>query len=147
MSATLFEPTQAATRPIRFTVYGTPRPQGSTRAFIPKGWRRAIITTDNVKLKPWRQEISGAAIDATPAMLEGPVFVSLKFFLAKPKSLAKKFTEPTKKPDLDKLQRAVFDALTGICFRDDAQIVAVSAEKAYGVPERVEILINRIGDL
>ncbi len=38
---------------VKFTVYGRPVPQGSTRSFIPKGWTRAVITTDNKKLKPW----------------------------------------------------------------------------------------------
>jgi crossover junction endodeoxyribonuclease RusA len=43
------------------------------------------------------------------------------------------------KPDLDKVIRATCDALTGILYADDAQIVDTSARKHYGSPERVEI--------
>jgi crossover junction endodeoxyribonuclease RusA len=37
----------------------------------------------------------------------------------------------THKPDLDKLCRAVLDALTGILYLDDAQVVALAASKRY----------------
>ena len=36
---------------IQFTVYGRPEPQGSTRAFIPKGWKRATVTSDNPEVE------------------------------------------------------------------------------------------------
>lgn len=131
---------------IKFTVWGHPEPQGSTKAFIPKGWNRAVITSDNKKVKPWRQQIAGTAID-TPGMVlwkreQGGVNMTLVFVLARPASLKKSWTVANKKPDMDKLQRAVFDALTGIAYEDDSQIVAVHAVKAYGSPECVEIGIN-----
>ena len=49
---------------VEFTVHGTPQPQGSAKAFIPKGWKRAIITSDNRSLKPWRQDVSAMASEA-----------------------------------------------------------------------------------
>lgn len=128
---------------VRFVVYGTPKPQGSTRAFIPKGWARAVITTDNKKLKPWRQEISGMAKNESrpEAWMEAqPLIVHLYFFLAKPKST--KRARPTTKPDIDKLARGVLDSLTGILFRDDSQVVGLRADKHYDSVERVEIVIS-----
>jgi Holliday junction resolvase RusA-like endonuclease len=38
---------------------------------------------------------------------------------------------PTTKPDLDKLARAVLDALTGVYYLDDAQVVSLDLQKAY----------------
>jgi Holliday junction resolvase RusA-like endonuclease len=38
------------------------------------------------------------------------------------------------RPDLDKLLRALGDAITGIVVVDDAQVVAVDATKVYGSP-------------
>ena len=131
---------------IQLTVYGTPKPQGSTRAFIPKGWKRAIITADNKQLKPWRQEISAAALafqKAAAPYYEAPQSIDLRFFFARPKS-AKRRREMTVRPDLDKISRSVLDALTGILFRDDAAVVKMSASKAYGEPERVEITLEAI---
>ena len=40
----------------QFTVYGKPVPQGSSSAYIRGG--RAIVTSDNKKLKPWRQTVT-----------------------------------------------------------------------------------------
>jgi crossover junction endodeoxyribonuclease RusA len=129
-------------RVIRFEVHGTPRPQGSTRAFIPKGWSRPIITTDNEKLKPWRQEIAGtaAALDVEIFKAHTPLSITLRFYFARPASVSpRKRPGMTVKPDGDKLLRAVLDALTGILYPDDAQVVRFAIEKLYGSPERVEI--------
>lgn len=125
-----------------FTVFGTPKPQGSMRGFVRGG--RAVLTSDNRALKPWRQEISLAAIATRPEIIDGPVALKLQFYFAKPKSRPKAWLEPACKPDLDKLCRAACDALTGICFNDDAQVIALAAEKAYGLPERVEITVGSI---
>jgi Holliday junction resolvase RusA-like endonuclease len=133
---------------ISFVVYGHAEPQGSTKAFIPKGWKRAVITSDNRKLKPWRQELTRAALHAAPQLngnpiaRETPLCVRIDFYLARPKSLAKRFERPTKKPDIDKLTRAVFDSLTGTIITDDSQIVELLVGKWFGLPERVEIFIE-----
>ena len=132
-------------RRISFIVYGHAAPQGSSRAFVPKGWKRPIVTSTNPKLKPWRQQVSGAAASLGEAMFEQhvPVRVSLDFFFTRPKSVSvKKRPAMTSAPDVDKLQRGCFDALKGILIHDDAQIVDVRARKLYGDPERVEITVS-----
>lgn len=68
-------------------------------------------------------------------MIEGPAAVSLEFSVPKPKSAPKKRDVlPHKRPDLDKLVRAALDAMSGVAFRDDAQIVDITATKRYGTP-------------
>lgn len=148
MSNTLFETTTAppvfGPNTIAFVVFGTPAPQGSTRAFIPKGWTRPVITADNTRTKPWKQQISGAAaaLNVHPFAKHVPVSIVIDFYLARPAGAPKSRTRPSVTPDLDKFVRAVFDSLTGILFVDDAQIVEVSARKYYGNPERVEIQLR-----
>lgn len=121
------------------TVYGVAAPQGSTRAFVPKGWRRPIITADNQRTKPWRQAIVEACLpvlNGTPP-LEGPVGVSVLFLLPRPKSAPRRVTEPAKLPDLDKLVRALLDGLTTAgAWRDDAQVVTIGASKAFAGGQR-----------
>jgi crossover junction endodeoxyribonuclease RusA len=120
---------------IRFEVYGTPVPQGSMKAFMPKGRRFPIVTADNAKTKPWRQAIIDAvrrdgAPDPTP--FDGPVALDVLFYLPRPKSAPKAIVRPAKKPDLDKLVRAVCDALTAAgVWRDDSQVVSVHAGKVF----------------
>lgn len=135
---------------ISLTAFCTPEPQGSMKAFIPKGWTRAIVTSDNKDLKSYRQEVSKAALaerrkvgfyDVMFAKHE-PVIANFKFYFSKPESVSKKRTQHVVRPDLSKLIRATEDALTGIIYTDDAQIVSIKAEKFYGLPERVEITIS-----
>ena len=65
-----------------------------------------------------------------------------------PKSYSKKRREdclngreaPTKKPDIDNILKAIFDALNGYAYEDDAQIVSIQAHKSY--KEEPSIYIN-----
>lgn len=131
---------------LTFTVYGTPIPQGSTRAFIPKGWNRPIITADNAKTKPWRQEIAGVVLAEMERngfqMIAGAVRVEARFFFERPKSVKK--GHKTTKPDIDKLMRSLFDALTGHVFKDDSQVTICSACKEFGSPARCEVEVEEL---
>ena len=125
---------------INFRVYGEAQPQGSAKAFTPKGWSRPIITSDNPSLKQWRQLVAEAAnhaLGALPAadrsvLLEG-VRLTVAFYLPRPKSLPKRATAHTKKPDLDKLVRSCCDSLSAIVFRDDSQVCELVAAKHYAI--------------
>jgi crossover junction endodeoxyribonuclease RusA len=53
------------------------------------------------------------------------------FTMMRPKTVNR--PEPSVAPDLDKLVRAVLDGLTAIAYRDDGQVVRLTAAKVYGV--------------
>lgn len=118
---------------LNFDVRGTPVTQGSTRAFV--AGKRAIITHDKRKpLMDWRADIAHAAQEAADGdfVPRGvPVTVHAIFRLQRPKSAPKRVLSPTTKPDGDKLARSLFDALTGVLFADDSQVVKFSVEKRY----------------
>ena len=114
----------------RFHVLGTPEPQGSARAFVEKG--RAVVTSANPKMKRWRDRIATEAQAAGVEFIEqGPVVVRAEFRMPRPKSAPKRAVVPVTRPDVDKLGRACLDALTGICYRDDSQVVTLSLTKVY----------------
>jgi Holliday junction resolvase RusA-like endonuclease len=132
-------------RKISFVVYGHAAPQGSSRAFVPKGWKRPIVTSTNPELKPWRQQVSGVAVNLGETAFDQhvPVRISLDFYFSRPKSVSvKKRPGMTSAPDGDKLARGCADALKGILLHDDAQIVNWKIRKFYGDPERVEVTIS-----
>lgn len=151
------------TRSVQITAYCTPIPQGSMKAFVIRGGNRAgraAVTSDNPKLKSFRQEVAIAAIQAKQGLFEDspeledqptifgkhePVRVRMEFYFARPPSIPRKRLQMVVKPDLSKLLRAAEDALTGIIYADDAQIVRASIHKSYGVPERVEIFVESEG--
>lgn len=122
-----------------FTVYGVAQPKGSARAFIPKGWTRPIITSDNKGLRAWedtiRAELQRVMGELEPfarqTLFDAPISLSIVFRLPRPKSKPKHVTMPTSRPDLDKCVRGAIDALTGVLFKDDAQVVAIVARKVY----------------
>ncbi len=125
-----------------FFAAGTPAPQGSKRHV---GAGRLIESSRQVG--PWRGTVRTAAIKALDGQqpCTGPLEVYLRFIMPRPKShlrqgraqtdgwrlLPSAPRQHTSKPDVDKLARAVLDALTGVCWCDDAQVVAVLGEKGY----------------
>ncbi|HXP82593.1 MAG TPA: RusA family crossover junction endodeoxyribonuclease [Verrucomicrobiae bacterium] len=132
---------------ISFTVYGTPVPQGSMKAFLRPGSKFPVVTSDNKKLKPWRQEVTLCAMKVfrAPVLKPRALWVNVLFFLSRPPSKSVKIEYPGTKPDIDKLLRGVLDALTGVAYEDDSQICRVSVQKNYGRPERAEITVGVIG--
>lgn len=128
-----------------FTVYGKPQPQGSLKAF--KRGKRIIVTSDNAKLKPWRQQVAAtaqaAAIDQKFLRIPRPHPVALRvvFYFEPPKR--NRLKHKTTRPDLDKLLRATKDALSGVCYDDDSQVTRVyELSKHFGSPARTEIVVS-----
>jgi Holliday junction resolvase RusA-like endonuclease len=119
---------------LSFTVYGTPIPQGSMKAFMPRGRRFPVVTSDNLRTLPWKYMVTAAAREALrdSPPVEGPIAIDIEFYLPRPKSAQKRVVYPVKKPDLDKLVRAILDACTDAgVWKDDAQVVAVIATKSF----------------
>lgn len=116
---------------IEFWVPGTPIPQGSKR--IGRHGKFPVILDDNDKvLRPWRKTVATAATFAMQGRepLDCAVCMSLNFVMPRPKSTPKRRTpKAIRKPDLDKLERAVLDALTGVCFSDDSHVVSLIGSK------------------
>lgn len=51
---------------------------------------------------------------------------------------------PTKKPDIDNIAKCILDALNGVAFHDDTQVVKLCMEKFYAEKPRVEVEIQEI---
>ena len=109
-----------------FAVTGKPIPQGSLRHI---GNGRLIHSRD---LTEWRKRVAKIVREVTDAKIDEPVVVDVLFVLPKPKTVKRSL--PTTPPDLDKLQRAIGDALSVDCdfLTDDALIVEWHSRKIYG---------------
>ena len=118
---------------LSFDVVGVPLPQGSMRAFVPKGWNHAVVTHKRgPDLRQWRALVAEAAGRAGQGVVfDGAIRLTLDFRLVRSKSLPRRVTEHVKKPDLDKLCRAILDALEGVLYVSDSHVVAVHATKRY----------------
>jgi len=117
---------------IEVFVPGIPRPQGSKRHV---GNGRMLESSRH--LAPWRQTITATlranVRSVTPIFPAGiPVDVGLVFTVPAPKSLPSWPVWPAKRPDLDKLIRAVCDGISDAgVWHDDSQAVHISAAKTY----------------
>ena len=150
---------------IEFDVIGEPKPQGSKRQvpirnrdgrIVQKDGRDLTrIVEDNPRLPQWKQEIAQAARDVYRGiLLEGPLELTLTFYRPRPVThfgtgrntgvlKVSAPLHPTQRPDTLKLARAVEDALTGVIWRDDAQVVGHHLSKRYGEYFRVSVRIKR----
>jgi crossover junction endodeoxyribonuclease RusA len=135
----------------RFCVFvaGHPAPQGSKR-HVGNG----VMIESSKHVKPWRSDVRSACLggDGQPMVyFDGPVSVRLDFVLKRPISTPKRHTPAAvKKPDIDKLGRAVLDAIgsAGI-WRDDSQVVKLSAVKRLAEIDEApgcHIRIERAGE-
>lgn len=133
-------------RYVTFEVAGLPQPQGSKTIAAAAGGR-GYVREDNPNVKPWRHAITAAAAEAMDGadLLDGPLLLDVTFRFPRPKSHYRtgrnagrlKHGAPVfcpTRPDLDKLVRALGDAITGTVCRDDAQVAEVEAVKVYGPP-------------
>jgi Holliday junction resolvase RusA-like endonuclease len=139
---------------MRFTVYGGAKSAGSKRAFRNPKTGQMIVTETVKGSKSWQRAVSDAGSEAHQGpLLDGPLRVVFTFYRPRPcshygtgrnagvvKPSAPRF--PHTRPDALKLARGVEDALTGIIWRDDAQIVDGRQLKRWGEPARVEIEVE-----
>lgn len=156
---------QARTAPDTITVFvaGTPAPQGSKHGRpIYKGRGPNKVFTGKVAqvessphVKTWRGDIRDALLDPAGerVRVDSAVRVRLVFVMSRPKShfrtgrnahlLRESAPEyPTGKPDVDKLARALLDAIgsAGV-WKDDAQVIDLHATKRYagGAGDQAEL--------
>jgi Holliday junction resolvase RusA-like endonuclease len=120
----------------------------------PRGWARARTSgarffTDT-KTRSEKQAVAAWALEAGAKIIEGPVSVTLTAYLRIPKSATKKARaamlagaeRPTKKPDGDNLAKLALDALNGVCWRDDAQVVDLTVRKFWSDEPRLVVEIS-----
>jgi crossover junction endodeoxyribonuclease RusA len=122
-------------RTLRFFVPGTPATKGNMRAFN-AGGRVKITEKKTTGLTTWLHAINDEArrVRGDQEPFTGPLSVELWFWLQRPASEPKRRrTWPTKarSGDVDKLARAALDAMTGVLFADDAQVVNLVVGKDF----------------
>lgn len=117
---------------IEFNVGGTPVPKGSMRHI---GNGRMI---DQTNVKPWMNLIRKASIEiAKGEVIDVPCMVEVEFRFARPASARNRLYPHLRSVgDIDKLSRAVLDALQGTkteagLLTDDSLVVDLVARKRY----------------
>lgn len=134
-----------------FCIYGEPQGKGRPKFSVVAGHARArtpdqTVLYENLVKTEYRSQSGERFPD--DAMLDVRIFA----FYSIPKGAGKKKRQamldrkirPTKKPDYDNIGKVICDALNGIAYRDDAQIVDAMVRKFYGDTPRVIVSISDI---
>jgi len=139
-------------------VAGVPAPQGSKRALgagRPGGKIRMVEMSKT--LPGWRADVRHAFKDCDPHSFTGtrgpePVVVKIVFVLPRTKAMRNRPSADSpmvQKPDVDKLGRAVLDALKSAgVYADDSQVVTLLMHKRRaepGEPTGAMIHVERVG--
>lgn len=140
---------------LSFRVDGIPRSQGSKK-FLGTTDKGKIRMAESARgLPAWRSDIRNEAAKALDAarydtdddlarFWSGPIIVQIAFGFSRPashygtgrnsttlKPSAPAFPASKNRDDVDKLARAVLDALSGVVFEDDGRVVHLSVSKLY----------------
>ena len=142
---------------VSFFVPGQPRPGGSKTCFLHPHTKRLIVTDAGGKpTRDWKSTVKQEAVKYFEKPLQGAISVVVFFEVLRPKnhfSSNKKLgrhvrkgapQHPTVRPDLTKLMRPLEDALTGIAYRDDAQIYQQTLVKRYSERTGAQIFIEEV---
>jgi Holliday junction resolvase RusA-like endonuclease len=132
-----------------FTVFGEPVGKGRPR-FAKRG--NFVSTYTPQKTKTYEDEIrmmAKAAMGASEA-LETPVTVAIYIRVGIPASFSKQkrkdalanIERPTKKPDIDNIAKCFLDAMNGIVYLDDKQVVSLHITKVYAETPAVEVMVK-----
>lgn len=134
---------------VAFTIPGQAVGKGRPRMSNRGGFARMYTPEKTVSYEGLVKLAAHQAMAGAPMLLEA-VAVTLDIAVQVPASWSQKKQRaalagevyPTTKPDIDNVEKAVFDALNGTVWKDDVQVVNVSKRKRYGATPRVIVTIT-----
>ena len=135
---------------IKFTIPGKPEPQLRPRA---TRMGKGIRMYDPPKTKKYKDYVSMIARQNAPKkLLEGELDMTIDIYRQIPKSTSKKMRKlmndkivrPIVRPDNTNYAKGIEDALNGIIYKDDSQIVDLHISKYYSDEPRVEVFIKEL---
>lgn len=136
---------------MKLTIPVEPQPQSRPR-FTARG--RYVHAYENKKITMYKRMVAATyqSYFGTVKPTEKAIAVDVVFYRPVQKSISKIERQrrltgkslPAIKPDIDNYVKAILDALNGVAFRDDKQIISLNAKKLYSDKPRTEIEIKEI---
>lgn len=132
---------------VKFIIPGPP--QGKARA---RTTRFGTYTPEKTVL--YENLIKVCYQQETNFYTEKPLHITIEAIFEPMKSVSKAqrqamlngLIKPTKKPDIDNIAKVVLDALNGIAYKDDTQVINLELHKKYGEIGKVMVSITEAGD-
>ncbi|WP_407382813.1 RusA family crossover junction endodeoxyribonuclease [Ruminococcus sp.] len=118
----------------------------------PRFSRSGVVYTD-AQTKAYEEAIAAAYKTEHGELIGGApvkVYIEARFKIPAYETKANKFAmqrdkiRPTKKPDIDNVAKVVLDALNGVAFSDDKQVVDLYVRKVYAINEGLRIVVEEM---
>ena len=134
---------------VRFTVPGEPQGKGrprigrvgaNARMFTPQ----KTVAYEGLIAVAAQQAMAGRPLIDGPVMLEVAMYHPIRPSWSKKKQAAALANEalPTLKCDADNCLKAICDALNGVAWKDDVQVVDLHLKKRFAETPRVEVIVT-----
>ena len=136
-----------------FTVYGKPIGKGRARITTRGGFAHAYTPKNTAD---YEKQVREAYLNkyGNLAPSEKPIAVTIVAEFEPTASWSKKKKAAalaqelshTSKPDLDNVLKSINDAINGMAYKDDSQIIIIEATKRYGTENKVTVTIREVDD-
>ncbi len=136
---------------ISFTVPGRPQGKGRPRFTTRGGHARTYTPSVTASYENLVKITAMQALAELPEWSkDGQFALKIEASFTVPKSKPKTYRnmalngiiQPTTKPDMDNIIKSICDALNGVLWHDDKQVVWVLASKAYGAEDYVQVFVH-----
>ena len=136
---------------IHFQVEGSPKGKGRPRFSRVGNFTKVYTDKQTLSYETMIAAFAKQAIGATEP-LKTPVSVFLYVRLPIPQSYPKKRREaclsgaekPCKKPDIDNIAKTYLDAMNGVIFKDDTQVIDLHVKKLYSAFAGVNVMVMEV---
>jgi Holliday junction resolvase RusA-like endonuclease len=133
---------------IHFQVEGDPKGKGRPRFSRVGNFTKVYTDKQTLTYEAMIATFAKQAMGGTE-LLKTPVSVFLYVRLPVPQSYPKKRREaclsglekPCKKPDIDNIAKTYLDAMNGVIFVDDTQVIDLHVKKLYSVVAGVDVMV------
>lgn len=136
---------------VAFTVPGKPVGKGRPRA-ARRGQHIQLYTPE--KTVSYESTVALVAMQAMAGqpLIIGPVEVVMRMVLPIPASWSNRKKDhavdgivmPTTRPDMDNVVKGIFDAINGVVWNDDTQVVDLHVKKRYGLTPCVNVMVFQL---
>jgi Holliday junction resolvase RusA-like endonuclease len=142
---------QAQPRAVSFLVPGKPQGKGRPRA-VARGKFVRMYTPEKTASYESTGALAASQAMAGQTLIAGPVEVVMRLVLPIPMSWSNRKKDhaldgiimPTTKPDADNVIKAIFDAINGVVWHDDTQVVDLQVRKRYGITPGVNVIVSQL---
>lgn len=141
----------------KFTVTGQPVGKERARTVTLKNGKKRSYTPAKTKeyekliAYEYKRQCGEFYGEIKNSKLKQPIKIAIDIYFSIPKSFSKgkcraaenNIIKPTKKPDIDNIAKSVLDALNGVAYKDDTQVVSLTVRKIYtsGI-DRIDVTIE-----